>query len=82
MNLELQKGSRSKILAAIVLGTMAIFVIRLFYLQIIQHDYYVGLAHDTQVKRLTIPSKRGHIYALDGQTPVPLVMNQDVYGIC
>jgi len=81
MNLELQKGSRSKILAAIVFGTMAIFVVRLFYLQILQHDYYVGLAKETQVKRLTIPSKRGLIYALDGQTPVPLVMNQEVYTV-
>ena len=34
MNLELQKGSRSKILAAIIIGIMAIFVVRLFYLQI------------------------------------------------
>ena len=42
MNLELQKGSRSKILAAIVLGTMAIFVIRLFYLQIINMITMLG----------------------------------------
>lgn len=82
MNLELQKGSRSKILAAILFGIMAIFVIRLFYLQIIQHSYYVGLASQEQVKRLAIPAKRGLIYALDGQNaPVPLVMNQTVYTV-
>jgi len=81
MNLELQKGSRSKILAAILFGIMAIFVIRLFYLQIIQHSYYVGLADQEQIKRLTIPAKRGLIYALDGQSPVPLVMNQTVYTV-
>ncbi len=81
MNLELQKGSRSKILAAIVFGLMIIIVIRLFYLQIIQHDYYVGLANKEQIKRLIIPSKRGLIYALDGHTPVPLVMNQTVYTV-
>lgn len=81
MNLEFQKGSRSKFLAAIILFLMAIFVIRLFYLQIIQHGYYVSLANKEQVKRLTIPSKRGLIYALDGQTPVPLVMNQTVYTV-
>ena len=81
MNLELQKGSRSKILAAILFGIMAIFVSRLFYLQIIQHDYYVGIANKEQIKRLTIPSKRGLIYALDGQTPVPLVMNQTIYTV-
>ncbi len=81
MKLELQKGSRSRILAAIVLGTMALFVGRLFYLQIIQHSFYVGLASKEQVKRLTIPAKRGLIYALDGKDPVPLVMNQTVYTV-
>ena len=64
-----------------MLGVMAIFIIRLFYLQIIQHDYYVNVAKNEQVKRLTIPSKRGLIYALDGQTPVPMVMNQTIYTV-
>ena len=81
MKLEFQKGSRSKILAAIVMIAMFVFVMRLFYLQIIQHDYYVGLADKEQIKRLTIPASRGLIYALDGQTPVPLVMNQTVYTV-
>lgn len=81
MDLELQKGSRSKILAAIVLGIMAVFVIRLFYLQIIQHAHYTEAANREQLKRLTIPAKRGVIYALDGKTPVPLVMNQTVYTV-
>jgi len=81
MNLELQKGSRSKILAAILLGITAVFVVRLFYLQIIQHNYYVDIANKEQIKRLTIPAKRGVIYALDGQTPIPLAMNQTVYTV-
>jgi len=81
MKLELQKGSRSKILAAMTFGIMAVFVVRLFYLQIIQHDYYVTIANGEQIKRLTIPSKRGLIYALDGSAPVPLVMNQTVYTV-
>jgi len=81
MNLELQKGSRSKLLAAILLSLMTVFVVRLFYLQIIQHDYYVNTANKEQLKRLTIPAKRGVIYALDGNTPVPIVMNQTVYTV-
>lgn len=81
MKLELQKGSRSRILAAMIFGIMAIFVVRLFYLQIIQHGYYVELANKEQVKRLTIPAKRGVIYALDGLSPIPLVMNQTVYTV-
>lgn len=81
MKLELQKGSRSRILAAIIFGVMVVFVARLFYLQIIQHNYYVGIANQEQIKRLTIPAKRGLIYALDGEIPVPLVMNQTVYTV-
>lgn len=81
MELKLQKGSRSRILATILFIIVAVFISRLFYLQIIQHGYYVKLANSEQLKRLTIPAKRGVIYALDGQTPVPLVMNQTVYTV-
>lgn len=81
MNLELQKGSRSKFLVAILLCIMTVFVVRLFYLQILQHDHYVALANREQIKRLTIPAKRGVIYALDGSTPVPLAMNQTIYTV-
>jgi len=81
MNLELQKGSRSRKLAVMLLVIMTIFVCRLFYLQIIQHDYYIEMANKEQIKRLTIPAKRGQIYALDADVPVPLVMNQTVYTV-
>lgn len=58
---------------------MAIFVVRLFYLQVIRHDYYVALANQEQLKQLVIPSKRGEIYALDGNTPAKVVLNETVY---
>ena len=60
-------------------GAMVVIVLRLFFLQVIQHDHYVALAKEEQVKKLVIPASRGMIYALDGDTPVPLVMNQQVY---
>lgn len=81
MNQELQKGSRSRVLAAMLLIIVGIFIIRLFYLQIIKHDYYVAIANSEQIKQLTIPAKRGVIYALNGDTPTPLVMNQTVYTV-
>jgi len=81
MNFELQRGSRSRVLAALLLGIAGVFVIRLFYLQIIQYGYYRGLANAEQIKELTIPAQRGLIYALDGSTPVPLVMNETVYTV-
>lgn len=81
MSFLIHLNKRAKTLAIITLVFMGVFVVRLFYLQIIQHDYYVGLANDEQVKRLVIPSKRGSIYALANGIPVPLVMNQKVYTV-
>lgn len=81
MQLDFKKGSRSTILAILTLSIMAIFVMRLFYLQIIQHEYYVGQANKEQLKQLTIPAKRGEIYALDDGKPVKLVLNENVYTV-
>lgn len=81
MQLSFQKGSRSIVLAVLLVGTMAIFVARLFYLQIIKHDEYTAQAAAEQVKPLTIPAKRGLVYAMDGENPVQIVMNQTVYTL-
>lgn len=81
MKFELQKGSRSRNLAIMVFIIMAVFVMRLFYLQIVQHDYYTSLADNEQITRLKLPAKRGLIYGLDGANPVSLVINQTVYTV-
>lgn len=81
MKSELLKGSRSRVLAGCLIAVAALFVVRLFYIQIIQHEYYQQLADNEQIKRLTIPAQRGMIYALNGSTPVPVVMNETVYTL-
>jgi len=81
MKLELLQGSRSRILAAAILIIAVVFMGRLFYLQVIQHDYYVGLAEAEQIARFKIPAERGLIYAKNGETPVPLVLNETVYTV-
>ena len=73
--------TRSQFLAMLLTGAMVVIVMRLFFLQIVQHEYYVALATDEQVKKLVIPAHRGMIYAMDGDTPVPVVMNQQVYTL-
>ncbi len=74
-------GSRTRILATVCLVIMAIFIVRLFYLQIIDHQTYVSLANQEQLKRLVIPASRGEIYAMDGSTPVKVVLNETVYTV-
>lgn len=81
MKLELQEGSRSHILLWVLLAIILVFIGRLFYLQVIRHDHYVTLASNEQLKSLTIPAKRGMIYAMDGDSPVPMVMNRAVYTV-
>lgn len=60
---------------------MAIFVLRLFYIQIIQHDLYRTLADSEQMKQYVLHAKRGEIYTMDGKTPQKLVMNETVYTV-
>lgn len=81
MKPTLRIGSRSRILANIVLVIAAIFVIRLFYLQVIQHGHYVALAQQEQLQKEVINPNRGEVYALNGDTPVKLVMNETVYTV-
>lgn len=81
MKPELLQGSRSRILASVVLVIAAVFVLRLFYLQVIQHNHYVALAQQEQVKKERLPATRGEIYALNGSTPVKLVLNETVYTV-
>lgn len=81
MQLDLKQGGRAKILAVVVLAIMAIFVVRLFYLQIIRHDHYVALASEEQLKQRVLPAKRGEIYAYDNGQPVKVVLNETVYTV-
>lgn len=81
MKPELLQGSRSRILAGVVLAIATIFVFRLFYLQVIQHNHYVELAQVEQVKRERLPATRGEIYALSGESPVKVVLNETIYTV-
>jgi len=76
---EVKANRRIRALAIMCVALMVVFVIRLFYLQVIRHDYYVTKARQEQEKRLVIPAQRGEIYLLDDGKPVKVVMNQTVY---
>lgn len=64
-----------------MLVIMAIFVVRLFYIQIVRHGYYMEQADSEQMKKFTLHAQRGEIYALDGDTPTKIVMNETVYTV-
>jgi cell division protein FtsI/penicillin-binding protein 2 len=76
---EKNANKRIRLLAVFCVVIMAVFVVRLFYLQIIEFNKYHKLAYDEQVKRLDIPASRGEIYMMDGSQPVQVVLNKTVY---
>lgn len=73
--------SRTDFLATILLGFMAIFVLRLFWLQVIKHGEYVSIAKQSQQRSFVLPADRGEIYMMDQGSPVPVVLNQTVFTV-
>ncbi len=81
MDFAFTKGNRTRLLAILVIAVMALFVIRLFYIQVVQHSYYVEQADGEYIKQFTLHAKRGEIYTMDGDKPNKLVMNETVYTV-
>lgn len=72
---------RIKILRNLVLAALAIIAVRLFFIQIIEHDYWVAKADEEHTILETITAKRGEIYMVDHDEPVAVVLNQTTYQI-
>lgn len=73
--------TRIRIWYALLLVVLAVFIIRLFYLQVIQHDKYRKAALQTQLKQYEIKAPRGIIVAHDGDQTVPIVLNEARYTL-
>lgn len=74
--------NRTRILAGLIIALGAVFIVRLFFLQVISHDYYETQAELEHTTKFTIPATRGLIYARDGSGGVsPLVLNETVYTV-
>ncbi len=65
----------------IILAIFVIFAIRLFYIQVIHYGSYKADAENYQLKQYEIPPVRGQINILNGETSVPLVLNQTLYTV-
>jgi penicillin-binding protein 2 len=69
---------RKRTLMVILVGLMALLVVRLFALQVVRHDYYAKLSFSNELQRERIIAPRGVIKARDG---TKLVVNMPVYEI-
>ncbi len=73
--------ARIRIWYVLLLLACGLVVVRLFYLQVIRHDYYQTAALNGQLKEYEIPAQRGIIEVQDGQTAVPIVLNEIKYTL-
>lgn len=73
--------TRNKVMRLGLLTAMSIIVVRLFFIQIIQHDKWAEKAAAQQTLQNVLPAKRGEIYMMDGNEPVAVVMNATVYTV-
>lgn len=72
---------RVQIIYTILIIIGAVFIVRLFYLQVIKHNYYQQAAYNDQLKQYQLPAQRGMILANSGGQTVPLVLNETLYNL-
>lgn len=76
--IELTTSQRFQILQYVLLALAVLVGVRLAYLQIFRHDHYTALATSEHQRKYEVPAPRGQIYLRDGETKVPLALNQDL----
>ncbi|NDC22326.1 hypothetical protein EBZ57_03065, partial [bacterium] len=74
-----QPANKIRFIYGIIVLVFIIFAIRLFYLQVIRYDYYKTQALNDQLKQYVIPANRGTIAAHDGDSTMPVVLNQKLF---
>lgn len=73
--------ARINLIYVLLAGIISIFGLRAFYVQVIQYNYYHQRALSDQLTQAIIPASRGIIEAQDGNSIVPIVLNQKLYTI-
>lgn len=73
--------TRVRIWHGLIIAVIVIVGLRLFYVQVIQHDYFKNAALSDQLRQYEIPASRGVIKAHNGDSIVPIVLNQKLYTL-
>lgn len=72
---------RVKFLRFCLILAMLVIVAKLFQIQILQHDDWVARADAEHTALYDIIADRGEIYMMDGEEPVPVVLNTTVWTV-
>lgn len=76
-----QSIKRIRVWYGVLIFIMAVFLVRLFYLQIIRYSHYKNTALSDQLKQYEIPPTRGTVLGRSGGQTIPLVLNQKLYTL-
>ena len=60
---------------------VAVILVRLFVIQIVEHDAWVARAEEEHIVQSKIKATRGEIYMMDGDEPSLAVMNETVWTV-
>lgn len=77
-SLETVSRQRLRLLVIILYVLGALTLMRLIDIQIVKHKHYQTLAAGEHQRKYEVPADRGQIYLLDGETKVPLALNQSL----
>lgn len=78
---DITPRQRITALYAVIAIVFGVFALRAFYVQVIRYDHYKKAALSDQLKEYIVPASRGVIYAHEGNSVVPLVLNQKLYTL-
>jgi len=70
--------ARIRFFLAAMVALFAVFTLRLFYMQVIMGDYYLGLAENNRMQHVHVPSSRGVVY---DRNSVLLARNMPAFNI-
>lgn len=73
--------NRYRFLRTVLLLVMAVIIVKLFTIQIVEHEDWSAKAAAQQTLQNVLPAKRGEIYMMDGAEPSPVVLNATVYTV-
>lgn len=76
------RRSRFLILSFFVMFCLVVVVVRLFSVQVLEHEYYKAAGDEERMTQRVLRSKRGEIYMMDGKdATVPVVMNEQTWTV-
>ena len=73
--------NRNRILRIALAVALGLIVVRLFFIQVIEHDAWNERAVAQQTSRTTLKAERGEIYMMNGDEVTPVVLNESVFTV-